>query len=640
MNVWALLGIAPTADEREIKRAYARKLKLTRPDDDPAAFQALNEAYQMALRMAPHYAQAEEPDEADEQDKQDNGGWIEQAEPEPVAAQLHEPAPQPAWERPATPQRPQAVRAQHAEAPSAPEEQVEAWEQPLAALREEAWEHPVPFLRALPDPVALERQRRRERERARAEAQAASDAAFEVARRLWADFINLSTVAPKWHLRKLADSEELQNLEVRDHLELFAIGYCAAESCPEDLREAIVTFYGWEDDDSFVSRRLPDAAGEAFARLRADRAYAALLERSSSEPAVAALLADGAGWRFGRTLRSKFTRTLQDEIARIRTYQPELLHFKLNRDLFEEWERRVAGRRYFLETALWSLVLGLFGINLLAELLLDYWGLAVESGIRVAVCAALGVAGGAFWTLKRPLTWFQNSERMAWLLHEQRYRAGWQLGWIPVYALLSALLFVPDPPRVFAWLLGTALVGCALVASFANSVMLAKAHYIMGGLGACLFGGAMASKGFAAYGYVTCIASAYCALQLLYRGGADLWARIPEHAHLLLPLRCTWLAGTVVLVLGADRSLLPLALHAALCWLWVLGGMLLSNPTIHYFAAGVGGVVLLFGMSTLRPASPVLSVMPMSMLVTPLFGVAIFMFMNMIRAKKNQHPFS
>ncbi|UHQ24948.1 J domain-containing protein [Lysobacter sp. 5GHs7-4] len=46
---FTLLQLDAGADERAIKRAYARRLRETRPDEDPIAFQALNEAYRQCL---------------------------------------------------------------------------------------------------------------------------------------------------------------------------------------------------------------------------------------------------------------------------------------------------------------------------------------------------------------------------------------------------------------------------------------------------------------------------------------------------------------------------------------------------------------------------------------------------------------
>lgn len=52
VNCWSVLELDSDADERSIKRQYARLLKTNRPDEDPAAFQRLREAYEQAIAQA------------------------------------------------------------------------------------------------------------------------------------------------------------------------------------------------------------------------------------------------------------------------------------------------------------------------------------------------------------------------------------------------------------------------------------------------------------------------------------------------------------------------------------------------------------------------------------------------------------
>ncbi len=56
MSPWQELGIAPTSEAGAIRKAYAARLKVTRPDEDPAGFARLRAAYEAALRLAPRVA--------------------------------------------------------------------------------------------------------------------------------------------------------------------------------------------------------------------------------------------------------------------------------------------------------------------------------------------------------------------------------------------------------------------------------------------------------------------------------------------------------------------------------------------------------------------------------------------------------
>ena len=51
MNCWDILGIEPTSDKKEIKKAYARLLKQYHPEENPEEFKQIQAAYQQCLHQ-------------------------------------------------------------------------------------------------------------------------------------------------------------------------------------------------------------------------------------------------------------------------------------------------------------------------------------------------------------------------------------------------------------------------------------------------------------------------------------------------------------------------------------------------------------------------------------------------------------
>lgn len=75
IEVFQILGIEPTKDERAIKNAYREKLAVTNPEDNPEGFKRLRGAFEEACRLA----KQKEGEQEEEKDLSPSGIWVSKA---------------------------------------------------------------------------------------------------------------------------------------------------------------------------------------------------------------------------------------------------------------------------------------------------------------------------------------------------------------------------------------------------------------------------------------------------------------------------------------------------------------------------------------------------------------------------------
>lgn len=76
IEIFQILGIEETKDEKQIKNAYRRKLSVTNPEDDPEGFKRLRTAYEEACRLA---GESGGTQEEQVRDTTPSGLWLEKA---------------------------------------------------------------------------------------------------------------------------------------------------------------------------------------------------------------------------------------------------------------------------------------------------------------------------------------------------------------------------------------------------------------------------------------------------------------------------------------------------------------------------------------------------------------------------------
>lgn len=594
---WDQLQIAPTGDSRAIKRAYAVKLKSTRPDEDADAFQKLRQAYDHALQLA----QAALTDEQE-------------------AAPAEELTAAPAWE--ASPST--VMQANPASLPAAPAEApASAPGIPLMAQAPVAEEEVLIEEDVTPALPLFEASRSPEQ--------------------CWEEFLIAYDKAPNKslhysladELRRYTRGDDFDNLDFANAFELEAARYCARPGALMDLLEGLTAFYRWEEDAAVLQSAQPGLAWQIFAELRARRMHGHLL--SLNTDAARALLERTTPGFTLKMLDRKFTDELQHLIQHMRWNCPETITRKLNADVVAWWEQKLASKRLQVPQLL---VACLLGMVVSAMLFASFRFSDVDEQIKSAL-------GRNTYHITTWLVGQALSLALIWRLHTgdparvQHLRQLVQsprgtFGWIGAAALLSLPLMLM--PSASSWLLLPLCLAMSAVGLYA--------------LGSA--GGSLTGRGLAI------IAGLFVGMLMIHTPRSDVfgplflpWAILlaigGEHCYRMLDascrhlfkLRAAWLVLSVLTVLAAMKHGYggPLWL-ALLGWLLAVAGMLLSSvyarsPSVPYLCIFsypvVSKVANDFVVSTIGDL-----LIPMTMLLTAM----AFTVFNMLTRSVSKEPFS
>ncbi|PHV33589.1 hypothetical protein CSQ94_10080 [Janthinobacterium sp. BJB312] len=562
-SLWAILGTEPTGDERALKRAYAKRLKVTRPEDDPAAFQELREAYEYALRHAHLFA--EEFPEA-------QAAAVET--PVMEAAELWGVIDEPAREAQEPQEPPAELWGVIAQEPAPPSE---------------LW-----------GVVAI-------------------DPAQEAAS-LWQAFLEHSRHADAGEvLAGILQDDAMLNLDVREEFDLCALRYCASAGYDLSLRQALFEQLGWDRDFSYLARSHGDLVRAAVQRYRADRSFAHFSDNRDSYPGLDCIMSQQSPSAYARQLfDQKFTLQLRELLHAIRWQHAEMLAWKLDTDLFEQWEHAVHAKRYFKQTALASGGLG-FVLHFMLAGVLDAAGFKL--GDTAAYASLLGFQTLAFallamHALRWPAPLFTRLEALQEALQD-RLPVLWQrpglrqLGWIAPYLVLALLLFLPERSDGMHLVTAAGLCASALLA-YAMNRQLLHGMLLLLCLGLSLFAAMfMSGRGPSALAIGEAMPLIFCLAALALRCATGLYGDGGFPEALLPRLRAAWLIGCAGLLSLLYVQQLPAALIGAALYAWSCAGLLFS-PTDFKWKT-IWPVVLVPSLASVVLAghAPAIRAMPM-----------------------------
>ncbi len=548
-EVWAVLGIAETGDERAVKRAYAKQLKQTRPEDDPQGFQQLRTAYERALVLARYVREQEqerEPEEsAAEEDKPEPSSILSApetksetksenslSESEIIAAAvlILEAAPAPA-SPPITTLEPEAAPDQETPLVAASEA-----EQTLDAAKTTLHLKPRPQVQEL---HCLPR-----------EEIELSATPFEIANQLWQEFVGQHDVLQSASLARLLSSQALLNLEVRDAFEFYCAQYCADEHADSAMRKTIVEFFNWQVSFAHLLKMHPVIPHVAMDRYFADAGYQHLAALAAQgNRSLKMLMADSVPKFMLAIYDRRFINEMRETLHQLQWRYPEVLRHKLNENVVEVWREVVNRKRYYRQTLATSAIFGFVAFFLL-QLTFDALSL-IDDEYRLVVSFVLGetlsIAGFAWFSFHPPerLHKWVNMLRDQLLykpIHVYRYELRFQLIYLP-WLFFAPFCLLDDQlnglPQVLTFIFSS--IACVL-SIYAASLYLTWAHYaialLMAFLGTIAFD--KLSMGQVHPLTATILGYAYAILLLRTGPGALSRLRIPHKA--MLQARLAWLA--------------------------------------------------------------------------------------------------